>query len=99
MYYTLKQNSVLCLVKFKKIKLTYNLLYIACDCDPSGSLDDGICDSKTDLANGLESGRCHCKINVEGRRCDSCKNGFWSFSESNPDGCQGTDIDVFCKNV
>lgn len=61
---------------------------LPCDCDPGGSLDDGICDSKTDLINGLESGRCHCKPNVEGRRCDMCKNGFWNFSESNPDGCQ-----------
>lgn len=61
---------------------------IPCDCDPSGSLDEGICDSKTDIVNGLESGRCHCKSNVEGRRCDACKNGFWNFSESNPDGCQ-----------
>ncbi|XP_050439565.1 laminin subunit beta-1-like [Adelges cooleyi] len=61
---------------------------LPCDCDPSGSLDDGICDSKTDPVNGLESGRCHCKTNVEGRRCDVCKNGFWAFSEQNPDGCQ-----------
>ncbi|XP_046407142.1 laminin subunit beta-1 isoform X2 [Ischnura elegans] len=59
-----------------------------CDCDPSGSLDEGICDSRTDLINGLESGRCHCKTNVDGRRCDRCKNGFWNFSEDNPDGCQ-----------
>ncbi|GLH10959.1 Netrin-A [Gryllus bimaculatus] len=59
-----------------------------CDCDPRGSLDDGICDSRTDPANGLESGRCHCKTNVDGRRCDRCKNGFWNFQESNPDGCQ-----------
>ncbi|XP_066997490.2 laminin subunit beta-1 [Anabrus simplex] len=59
-----------------------------CDCDPRGALDDGICDSRTDLVNGLESGRCHCKTNVEGRRCDRCKNGFWNFNETNPHGCQ-----------
>ncbi|XP_071442864.1 laminin subunit beta-1 isoform X2 [Hetaerina americana] len=59
-----------------------------CDCDPVGALDDGICDSRTDLINGLESGRCHCKTNVDGRRCDRCKNGFWNFNEDNPDGCQ-----------
>ncbi|XP_046984371.1 laminin subunit beta-1 isoform X1 [Schistocerca americana] len=59
-----------------------------CDCDPSGSLDEGICDSRTDIANGLESGRCHCKANVDGRRCDRCKNGYWNFDEENPDGCQ-----------
>nr|XP_018916395.1 PREDICTED: laminin subunit beta-1 [Bemisia tabaci] len=59
-----------------------------CDCDQDGSLDDAICDSRTDVANGLESGRCHCKTNVDGRRCDTCKNGFWNFTASNPDGCQ-----------
>ncbi|KAK0173519.1 hypothetical protein PV328_006704 [Microctonus aethiopoides] len=59
-----------------------------CDCDPGGSLDDGICDSRTDILSGEESGRCHCKANVEGRRCDRCKNGFWNFDPENPDGCQ-----------
>ncbi|XP_012252560.2 laminin subunit beta-1-like [Athalia rosae] len=59
-----------------------------CDCDPSGSLDNGICDSRTDLLSGDESGRCHCKTNVEGRRCDKCKNGYWNFDFNNPDGCQ-----------
>ncbi|XP_012282234.1 laminin subunit beta-1 isoform X2 [Orussus abietinus] len=59
-----------------------------CDCDPSGSLDDGICDSRTDPLSGDESGRCHCKANVEGRRCDRCKNGFWNFDLNNPEGCQ-----------
>lgn len=60
----------------------------ACDCDPRGSTDDGICDSHTDPGNGLESGRCHCKPNVDGRRCDRCKEGFWNFDENSPEGCQ-----------
>ncbi|XP_075218463.1 laminin subunit beta-1-like [Lycorma delicatula] len=60
-----------------------------CECDLGGSLDEGICDSTTDLANDLESGRCHCKKNVEGRKCDMCKPGFWNFDENNPEGCQG----------
>lgn len=59
-----------------------------CDCDPHGSLDEGICDSITDPVNTLLAGSCHCKTNVEGRRCDQCKNGFWNFTEQNPDGCQ-----------
>ncbi|XP_012542845.2 laminin subunit beta-1 [Monomorium pharaonis] len=59
-----------------------------CDCDLSGSLDDGICDSRTDPLNGDESGRCHCKPNVDGRRCDRCKNGFWNFDPDDPEGCQ-----------
>ncbi|XP_065087000.1 laminin subunit beta-1 isoform X1 [Ochlerotatus camptorhynchus] len=60
----------------------------ACDCDPRGSLDDGICDSIADEENGIEAGACHCKKNINGRRCDQCKEGFWNFDESNPDGCQ-----------
>ncbi|GAB1863172.1 Laminin subunit beta-1 [Camponotus japonicus] len=59
-----------------------------CDCDLGGSLDDGICDSRTDLLSGDESGRCHCKANIEGRRCDRCKNGFWNFNPDSLEGCQ-----------
>ncbi|CAG9760320.1 unnamed protein product [Ceutorhynchus assimilis] len=59
-----------------------------CDCDPHGSLDEGICDSITDPVNNLVAGSCHCKTNVDGRRCDQCKNGFWNFTEQNLDGCQ-----------
>ncbi|KAF5294829.1 hypothetical protein FQA39_LY00313 [Lamprigera yunnana] len=59
-----------------------------CDCDPHGSLDGGICDSTTDSVNEFEAGKCHCKTNVVGRRCDSCKNGYWNFTSSNPHGCQ-----------
>ncbi|XP_054000952.1 laminin subunit beta-1 isoform X1 [Hylaeus anthracinus] len=61
---------------------------LPCDCDLTGSLDDGICDSRTDPLSGDESGRCHCKTNVEGRRCDRCKNGYWNFDPENPEGCQ-----------
>ncbi|XP_013782951.1 laminin subunit beta-1-like [Limulus polyphemus] len=60
----------------------------ACDCDPRGSLEDGICDSRTDPAAGLVAGACHCKTNVDGRRCDSCKNGYWNFHSDNPVGCE-----------
>lgn len=62
--------------------------FIACDCDPHGALDNGVCDSLTDETNNLEAGACHCKKNVEGRRCDICKNGFWNFDAENPEGCQ-----------
>lgn len=64
-----------------------NLVLLACECDLAGSLDDGICDSVTDPANNLVSGQCHCKPNVDGRRCDTCKNGFWNLTESNGNGC------------
>lgn len=65
-----------------------------CDCDPQGSLDDGICDSHTDAFLGLTAGSCHCKANVEGWRCDRCKNGFWNFQAENPDGCEACTCDT-----
>ncbi len=77
------------LVALYRTLLYIHYKFLECDCDPFGSTDGGICDSRTDPANDLISGRCHCKKNVEGRRCDTCKNGFWNFTEANPDGCQG----------
>uniref|UniRef100_W4VRM4 Putative laminin n=1 Tax=Corethrella appendiculata TaxID=1370023 RepID=W4VRM4_9DIPT len=59
-----------------------------CDCDPRGSLDEGICDSITDEEQSIQAGSCHCKTNVHGRRCDQCKEGYWNFDEHNPDGCE-----------
>ncbi|KPM03150.1 laminin subunit beta-1-like protein [Sarcoptes scabiei] len=59
-----------------------------CDCDPRGSKEEGNCDSYTNPALGLEAGKCSCKTNVEGRRCDHCKPGFWNLHEINPDGCE-----------
>lgn len=61
---------------------------LPCDCDPRGSLDDGICDARSDPSGGVQAGQCHCKRFVEGRRCDQCQHGYWNFTEENPDGCQ-----------
>ncbi|KAK3091660.1 hypothetical protein FSP39_021617 [Pinctada imbricata] len=33
------------------------------------------------------SGQCACKPDVTGRMCDSCQDGFYGLSESNPFGC------------
>lgn len=76
---------------FQNIKFIY-YFSTACDCDLGGSLDDGICDSRTDILSGDESGRCHCKANVEGRRCNHCKYGYWNFDPENPEGCQGINL-------
>lgn len=67
----------------------YFVTVIACECNLGGSRDNGLCDAKTDIANGLEAGRCHCKSNVHGKYCDMCKPGFWNFDPNNPDGCEG----------
>ncbi|CAN8007090.1 unnamed protein product, partial [Ixodes pacificus] len=59
-----------------------------CDCDPRGSLDEGVCDPQDDIQAGSVAGRCHCKKNVESRRCDRCKRGHFNFQAANPDGCE-----------
>ncbi|XP_067447150.1 laminin subunit beta-4 [Thunnus thynnus] len=53
---------------------------IPCDCDPAGSQGGGLCDPL--------NGRCVCKENVEGRRCDRCKHGFFGLTQEDPAGCQ-----------
>ncbi|KJH49213.1 laminin EGF-like protein [Dictyocaulus viviparus] len=60
---------------------------VPCTCDKSGSQDDGICEGEEDPERGLVAGKCYCKSNVDGPRCDRCKNGFWNLQSSNPDGC------------
>ncbi|NWT07365.1 LAMB2 protein, partial [Mionectes macconnelli] len=60
----------------------------ACDCDPEGSLDGGLCDGADDPARGLIAGQCRCKEHVAGPRCDRCKPGFFGLSTENPRGCQ-----------
>ena len=53
----------------------------SCNCSvagtPSSLLDQ--CDKTT--------GECTCKLNVEGKNCDQCKQGFYNLSQSNPQGC------------
>ena len=41
---------------------------------------------RNDPDNGLIAGRCKCKENVAGARCQRCEAGYWDLSM---DGCRG----------
>uniref|UniRef100_A0A669DIR8 Laminin, beta 2-like n=1 Tax=Oreochromis niloticus TaxID=8128 RepID=A0A669DIR8_ORENI len=65
----------------------------ACDCDPVGSLEGGVCDTHTDFEMGMIAGQCRCKVNVKGTRCDDCKEGYYGLSQNDPLGCQPCNCD------
>ncbi|XP_077307783.1 laminin subunit beta-2-like isoform X2 [Lithobates pipiens] len=65
----------------------------ACDCDPDGSLNGGLCDTQDDPILGLIAGQCRCKDFVEGPRCDRCKSGFFGLSTGNFQGCRRCQCD------
>ncbi|XP_069094728.1 laminin subunit beta-3 [Pleurodeles waltl] len=52
---------------------------VSCDCDPEGGIGGGNCEPP--------AGRCLCKENTDGERCDRCKVGFYKLSGENPQGC------------
>ncbi|GCB69513.1 hypothetical protein scyTo_0013980, partial [Scyliorhinus torazame] len=64
------------------------LACVPCNCDPEGSLNNGMCESHSDPGLRTVAGRCICKRNVEGTRCDQCKSGFFGLSSINADGCE-----------
>lgn len=51
-----------------------------------GTENNGECDMRNDPDNGLVAGRCKCKENVGGARCERCIAGYWDLSA---DGCRG----------
>ncbi|XP_075709792.1 laminin subunit beta-3 [Rhinoderma darwinii] len=70
---------------------------ISCDCDPEGSVEGGSCNPM--------NGKCICKENIGGERCDQCKPGYYQLSAANPQGCtkcdcnpQGTERDQTCDS-
>ena len=49
----------------------YIYSFVACVCETQGTIGNSIlCD---------ENGRCNCKSNVEGDKCDTCSAGYYNF--------------------
>ncbi|CAN9515659.1 unnamed protein product [Ophioblennius macclurei] len=46
-------------------------------------------------SDGCNGGVCHCKMNVEGPSCSSCKPGTFHLDQANKDGC----LSCFCMGV
>ncbi|XP_067860924.1 laminin subunit beta-4 [Heptranchias perlo] len=61
---------------------------VPCNCDPEGSLNNGMCESHSDPGLRTVAGRCICKRNVEGTRCDQCRSGYFGLSAINAEGCE-----------
>lgn len=78
--YFVRCPPILCVILLDSVTVA------ACDCDPVGTENKGECDMRNDLANGLIAGKCKCKTNVGGTRCETCEMGYWDFTE---DGCRG----------
>lgn len=53
------------------LSVKYNDGAVACDCNPDGSVNSGICQ--------YFGGQCECKENVIGRQCNHCKTGYFGF--------------------
>ncbi|XP_041275343.1 basement membrane-specific heparan sulfate proteoglycan core protein isoform X4 [Onychostruthus taczanowskii] len=58
---------------------------VQCQCDPRGSTSEG-CDA---------NGQCHCKANVEGPHCATCRPHHFHLSGDEPAGC----LPCFCMGI
>lgn len=52
----------------------------ACECNSVGAQDNN-CD--------LNTGKCTCRDNVYGKRCDECEPGYWNFPNCQQCNCNG----------
>ena len=57
-------------------------LFSECECSKAGTIAGmNICNMIT--------GQCMCKVDVTGRNCDRCKDGFYGLHKTNVYGCVG----------
>ncbi|XP_046574379.1 LOW QUALITY PROTEIN: laminin-like protein epi-1 [Haliotis rubra] len=68
---------------------------VLCGCNPAGSTiniwsglsGDCVMNDNPPLPANKNPGDCYCKANVQGIKCDQCKQNFYNLDEANPDGC------------
>ena len=62
----------------------------ACDCHPSGTVEESYCD--------IQTGVCLCIDNVEGDDCSQCSQGYWNIGEGCV-ACNCTSNAISCDQV
>ncbi|XP_071488640.1 laminin subunit alpha-1-like [Diadema antillarum] len=71
-----------------------------CNCFLAGTREDaltglvkGECVMNDDVPNpaGMAPGDCYCKVNVQGSKCNECRDGFYDLTDANTNGCLGCD--------
>ena len=84
-------NANVSLNKCSQCHLSKSYFYdiSACDCSKAGS-NSMSCDQTT--------GKCLCKENVIGQKCDRCKPNHWNLAKENPLGCQPCDCSIDGSN-
>ncbi|KAM3930149.1 usherin [Leptodactylus fuscus] len=81
---TAGRNCEVCKISFyRKFEADPSAIDVCqpCDCHEAGTAN------KSQNCEEF-GGQCQCKVNVGGRRCDQCKDGYYNLQESSPDGCQ-----------
>ncbi|OAF70039.1 Jagged and Delta protein [Intoshia linei] len=69
-YYDVISKSLFCKNAIFSITMEFNHGALPCDCNPDGSIDKN-CDKY--------GGKCKCLNAVIGRKCDTCKSGYFGF--------------------
>ena len=59
--------------------MVFVIPFLACNCNEAGVVDEGECNV---------NGTCNCKPFVTLDKCSGCIDGYWNYSEANPDVCQ-----------